>query len=175
MAQATNAPIAVEALRRIGELYAVEADVRGQSPAHRLAARCRRSKPIIDASRAWLEAQLPLLAGSSTLAEAIRYALARWHGLTRFLHDGRTELDTNPVERAIRPVALGKEELSAGSDGGGHRWAVLCSLIETCKLNDIEPYAYLCDVLTRYGRRIPYQPSRESLPWAWKAGNPVKS
>ena len=109
MAQATNAPIAVEALRRIGELYAVEADAHGQPPAHRLAARRRRSKPIIDALRAWLEAQRPLLSGSSTLAEAIRYALARWHGLTRFLHDGRTELDTNPVERAIRPVALGRK------------------------------------------------------------------
>ena len=109
VAQAQNAPIAVEALRRIGELYAVEADVRGQSPAHRLAARRRCSKPIIDALRAWLEAQLPLLSGSSTLAEAIRYALARWHGLTRSLRDGRTELDTNPVERAIQPVALGRK------------------------------------------------------------------
>jgi hypothetical protein len=176
VAQATNAPIAVEALRRIGELYAVEADVRGQSPAHRLAARRRRSKPIIDALRAWLEAQLPLLSGSSTLAEAIRYALARWHGLTRFLHDGRTELDTNPVERAIRPVALGrKNHLFAGSDGGGHRWAVLCSLIETCKLNDIEPYAYLCDVLTRMVDGYPINRLGELLPWAWKAGNPVKS
>jgi transposase len=68
----------------------------------------------------------------------------------RFLHDGRVELDTNPVERAIRPVALGrKNHLLAGSDGGGHRWAVLCSLIETCKLNDVEPYGYLHDVLIR--------------------------
>jgi transposase len=107
VAQATNAPIAVEALRHIGQLYAVEADSYGQPPAHRLAARRRRSKPIIDALRAWLEAQLPLLSGSSTLAEAIRYALARWHGLTHFLHDGRVDLDTNPVERAIRPVATG--------------------------------------------------------------------
>ena len=171
VAQATNAPIAVEALRRIGELYAVEADVRGQSPAHRLAARRRRSKPIIDALRAWLEAQLPLLSGSSTLAEAIRYALARWHGLTRFLHDGRTELDTNPVERAIRPVALGrKNHLFAGSDGGGHRWAVLCSLIETCKLNGVEPYAYLKDVLERMVDGYPINRLDELLPWAWKAG-----
>jgi transposase len=117
-----------------------------------------------------------LLSGRSTLAEAIRYALARWQGLTRFLDDGRTELDTNPVERAIRPVALGrKNHLFAGSDGGGHRWAVLCSLIETCKLNDIEPYAYLCDVLTRMVDGYPINRLGELLPWAWKAGNPVKS
>jgi transposase len=150
VAQATNAPIAVEALRRIGELYAVEAEAHGQSPAHRLASRRSRSKPIVDALHAWLESQLPLLSGRSTLAEAIRYALARWQGLTRFLHDGRIELDTNPVERAIRPVALGrKNHLFAGSDGGGSRWAMLCSLIETCKLNGVEPYAYLKDVLKR--------------------------
>jgi hypothetical protein len=100
VAQATNAPIATEALRRIAELYAVEAEVRGQSPAHRLAARHSRSKPIVDAMRLWSEAQLPLVPGRSSLAEAIRYALSRWEGLTRFLHDGRVELDTNPVERA---------------------------------------------------------------------------
>src|SRR5438552_6792381 len=82
--------------------------------------------------RLWFEAQLPLVPGRSALAEAMRYALSRWEGLTRLLHDGRIELDTNPVERAIRPVALGrKNHLFAGSDGGGHRWALLCSLIET--------------------------------------------
>jgi transposase len=173
---APNAPIAVEALRRIGELYAIEADIRGQSPAHRLAARRRRSKPIVDDLYAWLEAQLPLLSGRSSLAEAIRCALTRWHGLTRFLHDGRVELDTNPVERAIRPVALGrKNHLFAGSDGGGSRWAVLCSLIETCKLNDIEPYAYLCDVLTRMVDGYPIKRLDQLLPWAWNAGKPVKS
>jgi len=92
VAQATNAPIAIEALRRIAELYAIEAEVRGQSPQHRLAARHNRSKPIVEAMRLWFEAQLPLVPGRSTLAEAIRYALSRWEGLTRFLHDGRVEL-----------------------------------------------------------------------------------
>ncbi|MET2830909.1 IS66 family transposase [Mesorhizobium shangrilense] len=170
VAQATSAPIAVEALQRIGELYAVEADVRGQSPGHRLASRRSRSKPIVDAMRIWLEAQLPLLSGRSTLAEAARYALSRWDGLTRFLHDGRIELDTNPVERAIRPVALGrKNHLFAGSDGGGHRWAVLCSLIETCKLNDVEPYAYLQDVLARMVDGYPINRLDELLPWNWVA------
>ncbi|TPK30686.1 IS66 family transposase [Mesorhizobium sp. B2-5-4] len=176
VAQATSAPIAVEALRRIGELYAVEADVRGQSPGQRLAARRSRSKPIVDAMRVWLEAQLPLLPGRSTLAEAARYALSRWDGLTRFLHDGRIELDTNPVERAIRPVALGrKNHLFAGNDGGGHRWAVLCSLVETCKLNDVEPYAWLRDVLMRMVDGHPANRLDELLPWVWKVGNPVKT
>ena len=176
VAQATNAPIATEALRRIAELYAVEADVRGQSPAHRLAARRSRSKAIVEAMRLWFEAQLPLLPGRSTLAEAIRYALSRWEGLTRFLNDGRIELDANPVERAIRPVALGrKNHLFAGSDGGGHRWAVARSLIESCKLNEVEPYAYLRDVLQRMVDGHPVNRLDELLPWARKQENHVNT
>jgi transposase len=174
--EATGSPLATEALRRIAEIYAVEAELRGQSPAHRLAVRRGRSKPIVDALRTWLEAQLPRVPGRSTLAEAIRYALTRWTGLTRFLADGRVELDTNPVERAIRPVALGrKNHLFAGSDGGGARWATLCSLIETAKLNDVEPYEYLRDVLTRMVGGHPINRLDDLLPWAWKAGNPVKT
>lgn len=104
--QATNAPLATEALRRIGELYAIETRVRGLPPTRRLAERRACSKPVVDALKTWLEAQLCRLSDRSTLAEAIKYALARWVGLTRFLDDGRIELDTNPVERAIRPVAM---------------------------------------------------------------------
>jgi len=176
VAEATGSPVAAEALRRIGELYAVEARVRGQSSAHRLAERRSFSRPIVQGLHAWLEAQLPRVAGRSTLAEAIRYALSRWQGLTRFLHDGRIELDTNPVERAIRPVALGrKNHLFAGSDGGGERWAIICSLIETCKLNGVEPYAYLRDVLTRMVDEHPINRLDELLPWAWKNENHVKT
>lgn len=176
VAQATGSPVATEALRRIGELYAVEAQFRGQSPAHRLAARRQHSRPLVAELRGWLEAQLAQVSGRSSLAEAIRYALSRWEALTRFLHDGRIELDTNPVERAIRPVALGrKNHLFAGSDGGGHRWAVICSLIETAKLNDVEPYAYIADVLQRMVDGHPVNRLDELLPWAWKAGNPVNS
>ncbi len=175
VAEATASPVATETLRRIGKLYAIEARVRGQSPGHRLAERRSFSRPIVEALRSWLEAQLVLVSGRSTLAEAIRYALSRWAGLTRFLHDGRIELDTNPVERAIRPVALGrKNHLFAGSDGGGHRWAVLCSLIETCKLNDVEPYAYLHDVLQRMVDGHPVNRLDDLLPWAWKVENLVK-
>ncbi|WP_410051573.1 IS66 family transposase [Bradyrhizobium sp. SZCCHNR3013] len=144
IAEADGAPLALEALRRIGEIYAVEAKIRGQSPAHRQATRRSLSKPHVDNFRLWMEAQLPLLPGRAKLAEAMRYALSRWNGLTRFLHDGRVELDTNPVERAIRPVALGRKNyLFAGSDGGGARWAVLCSLIETalCRARHRQVYA----------------------------------
>jgi hypothetical protein len=175
VAEATGSPVAAEALRRIGELYVIEAEVRGQSPPYRLAARHQRSKPIVDALHTWLERQLPRISGRSTLAEAMRYALVRWDGLTRFLHDGRIELDTNPVERAIRPVTLGrKNHLFAGSDGGGARWAIVCSLIETCKLNGVEPYAYLHDVLQRMVDGQPVNRLDELLPWAWKEQNVIK-
>src|SRR5712664_2676994 len=176
VAEATGSPVAAEVLRRIGELYVIEARVRGQSSAHRLAERRSFSRPIVQALHTWLEAQLTRVAGRSTLAEAIRYALSRWQGLTRFLHDGRIELDTNPVERAIRPVALGrKNHLFAGSDGGGIRWAIVCSLIETCKLHGVEPYAYLTDVLTRMVDGHLVNRLDELLPWTWKAENPVKT
>jgi transposase len=176
VAQAEDTPLAHEALARIASLYAVESDVRGQSPAHRLAARRTLSKPIVGALKAWLEAQLPHLPGRGKLAEAMRYALGRWPALSRFLHDGRVELDTNPVERAIRPVALGrKNHLFAGSDGGGARWAVVSTLIETCKLNGVEPYAYLSDVLTRMVEGHPVNRLDELLPWAWKSADHVNT
>ena len=175
VAEATGSPVAAEALRRIGELYAVEARVRGQSPARRLAERRSFSTPIVEALRDWLEAQLSRISGRSALAEAIRYALSRWDGLTRFLHDGRIELDTNPVERAIRPVALGrKNHLFAGSDGGGERWAIVCTLVETAKLNGLEPYAYLVDVLQRMVDGHPVNRLDDLLPWAWQSVKPVK-
>ncbi|CCG42291.1 transposase (fragment) [Magnetospirillum molischianum DSM 120] len=126
--------------------------------------------------RLWLDTQLPLVPAQSPLADAIRYALARWPALTRFLDDGRIELDTNPVERAIRPVALGrKNHLFAGSEGGGGRWAILGSLIETCKMNDVEPYAYLADILTRMLNGHPVNRLDKLLPWAWKAAQNVNT
>jgi transposase len=103
----TKSPIAETAVRHIAALYAIEADVRGQSPDARVAARKKLSAPIIEALKPWFEKQLSLISLGSTLATDIRYALSHWAGLTRFLEDGRLELDTNPVENAIRPVATG--------------------------------------------------------------------
>jgi len=123
---------------------------------------------MIKDMKPWLERQLACIAGSSTLAKAIKYALGRWKILRRFLDDGHIELDTNPVERAIRPVALGrKNHMFAGSDKGGHRWAVICSLIETAKLNKVEPHAYITDILTRMTNGHPTSQIDELLPWNW--------
>src|SRR3954451_21865723 len=140
--QATGSPLAEEALRRIGELYKVEAEVRGRPAEERRAVRQERSKPLVDALHAWLTAQLARVSGKSGLAEAIRYALRHWPGLVLFLEDGRIEPDTNVIERAIRPIALGrKNSLFAGSDGGACHWAIVASLVATAKLNGVEPSA----------------------------------
>ncbi len=150
LAAAGPAPIASEALARIGALYAIESDIRGQNPDDRRAARQEKSRPILDALEPWLREKLALISQKTKLAEAIRYALSRWDGLTRFIDDGRTEIDSNIVERAIRPIALNrKNALFAGSDGGGENWAIVASLIETCKLNGVDPMAYMADVLAK--------------------------
>jgi transposase len=169
--QATGSPLAEEALRRIGELYAVETEIRGRPAEERRAARQERSRPIVDALHAWLGAQLERVSGKSPLAEAIRYLLRHWPGLVLFLEDGRLELDTNTIERAIRPIALGrKNALFAGSDGGARHWAIVASLVATARLNGVEPLAWLTDVLERVvsGRTKAHELAR-LLPWAWKA------
>lgn len=164
----TPAPIAAEALVRIAPLYAVEADIRGLSADERRQARQQRSKPLVDALRLWLEAQHAAVSGKSTIAAAIRYALSRWDGLARFLDDGRVEIDSNVVERSIRPIALGrKNHLFAGSDGGGEHWAVIASLIETCKMNGVDPQAYLRNVLVKIVARHPMSGIDELLPFAY--------
>jgi transposase len=170
IAKGDGSPIAQEAVRRIAELYAIEAGIRGMAPVERLAVRQTRARPLVSDLRSWLEAQLVRVSQSGKLAEAIRYALTRWTGLARFLDDGRVELDTNPVERAIRPVALGrKNHLFAGSDRGARRWAIVSTLVETAKLNDVEPYAYLADILQRMAGGHPANRLDELLPWNWKA------
>src|ERR671932_543168 len=168
---ATGSPLAAEALRRIGELYKVEAEIRGRPAEERRTVRQERSRPIVDGLHAWLTAQLARVSSKSALAKAIRYALRHWQGLVLFLEDGRLELDTNTVERAIRPVALGrKNHLFAGSDGGACWWAIVASLVATAKLNGVEPLAWLTDVLERVvsGRTKAHELER-LLPWNWKA------
>ncbi len=172
----TPAPIAAEALVRIGALYAIEADIRGCPADQRRQVRQQRSKPLVDAMRLWLEARLATVSGKSTIAEAIRYALSRWSGLSRFLDDGRIEIDSNIVERSIRPIALGrKNHLFAGSDGGGEHWAVIASLIETCKMNGLDPQAYLRDALARIVARHPMSRIDELLPFAYLSAQAEKT
>ncbi len=154
IAKAGDAPIATEALQRIGTLYEIEADIRGRSADERRTERQARSQPIIEALKPWLEIQLGRVSGRSVIAEAMRYGLGRWDGLCRFLHDGRIEIDTNVVERSIRPIALNrKNALFAGSDEGGANWAIVASLIETAKLNAVNPQAWLTDTLTKLVNR----------------------
>jgi transposase len=162
--QATSSPIAAEALRLIAELYAIETTIRGQTAAARQSVRQSKSLPLVAAMKAWLKTQLTLIPPRSGLADAIRYSLIRWSALCSFLDDGRIELDTNTVERVIRPVALGrKNHLFAGSDGGGARWATVCSLITTAKLNEVEPFAYLKDALERMSSGHPMSRLDERL------------
>lgn len=163
------APIASEALKRIAEFYAVEKDIRGRSAEERRIIRQQKSRPLAESFEPWLRAKLALISQKGKLAEAIRYALSRWQGLTRFIDDGRIELDNNTVERTIRPIALNrKNALFAGSDGGAGHWATIASLIETCKLNDIDPLAYLTDVLTRIANGHPNSEIDQLLPWAYR-------
>jgi transposase len=166
IAEAGHAPIAEEALRRIGQLYAVEAEINGLDPEQRRAVRQERARPVVEELFPWLEGQLRHLAGKSRLAQAIRYALKHRDGLRRYLDDGRVEIDSNVVERAIRPVALNrKNALFAGSDTGAEHWAVLASLIETAKLNGINPHDYLTDVLERIVAGHRQSRIDELLPW----------
>jgi len=169
-AVAEDSPIAKEALQRIAQLYAVENEVRGRSPNERRAARQERSRPIVEELETWLRAKLALISQKNKLAEAIRYALSRWEGLSRFLNDGRIEIDSNTVERSIRPMALNrKNALFAGSDGGGDNWAVIATLIENCKLCGVDPYDYLADVLTKIVNGHPNSAIDDLLPSAYAA------
>ena len=168
LAAAGPAPIASEALERIGALYAVEKDIRGRNADERRAARQEKSRPMIDALEPWLLDKLALISQKTKLAEAIRYALSRWDGLTRFIDDGRIEIESNVVERAIRPITLNrKNALFAGSDGGVENWAIVASLVENCKLNGVDPQAYMADVLTKIVNGHLVSKLDALMPWAY--------
>lgn len=170
LAKGGAAPIATEALQRIGELYRIEGEIRGRGAGERQAVRQARARPLVEELEAWFKARLGEVSGRSPVAEAIRYGLTHWAGLTRFVEDGRIEIDSNSVERAIRPIALNrKNALFAGSDEGGVHWAVIATLIETCKLHGINPEAYLADVLTRLVNLWPNSRLAELAPWNWAA------
>jgi transposase len=152
---ADNSLVATEVLRRVALLYAIEDEVRGLSAEQRRAVRHDRSRVIVDDLRQYLEARNRQVSAKSKLGEAIRYALTRWDGLSRFLDDGRVDLDNNTVERSIRPLALNrKNALFAGSDEGGDNWAVIATLIENCKLSGINPHKWLTETLAKLARAV---------------------
>ncbi len=176
LTSAGPAPIASETLARIAALYRIEGKIRGRSAEERRVVRKGRSRPLIEALEPWLRERLALISQKSKLAEAIRYALSRWAGLSLFLDDGRIEIDSNVVERSIRPLALNrKNALFAGSDGGGQHWAVIASLVETCKLVSVEPQAYLTDVITRIVQGHPQSRLDELLPWTYPVIQDLKA
>jgi hypothetical protein len=170
---ANGSEIARQALERIGELYRIEQQIRGQPPDERRRRRQARSLPIAEGLRGWAHATLAKLSGRSELAKAFRYMLARWPALIRCFADGRLEIDNNPAERALRGIAVGRKNyLFAGSDRGGERAAAIYSLIETAKLNGLDPQAWLRDVLDRIADH-PNSRIGELLPWNWSPATPA--
>ncbi|MCB1549242.1 MAG: IS66 family transposase [Hyphomicrobiaceae bacterium] len=167
-APAPISPLALEVVRRIDALFEVERDINGKSAEERRAVRQELSKPLVDELAAVLRAERPKLSRGSDLAKAIDYMLKRWPAFTRFLDDGRVCLSNNAAERALRGIALGRKSwLFAGSDRGGRRAAAMYSLIVTAKLNDINPQAWLADVLARIASH-PASRLDELLPWNWR-------
>jgi transposase len=171
---ANGSPLALDAIERIGALYGIEKQARGKAADERHLIRQARAGPLLDELNAWFEAVLPKLSGKSDLAGAIRYALNRWTALTRYRDDGHLEIDNNIAENAIRGIALGRKNwLFAGSDAGGERAAAIYTLIQTCKLNGVDPRAWLTDVLARLATH-PAKRIDELLPWHWAPAQAAK-
>jgi transposase len=169
LAELQKAPVAIEAVRRIDELFAIEREINGKTPGERRAVRQDRTKPLTDALEAWLREQRTKLSSKSDTAKAIDYTLKRWRAFTRFLDDGRLCMSNNAAERAVRGIAVGRKNWTfCGSDSGGHRTAAMFTLIETCKLNDVDARSWLADVLARIADH-PASKVADLLPWNWKA------
>jgi transposase len=161
-------PIAVEVVRRIDALFEIERAINGQCPRERLAVRQTASRPLVNDLHAYLREQLAKLSRGHDLAKAIQYMLKRWPAFTLFLDDGRVCMSNNAAERSLRGVALGRKSwLFCGSDRGGRRAAAMYSLIITCKLNGVDPQAWLADVLSRVAD-FPAHRLDELLPWNWQ-------
>lgn len=166
VAQSGTAPIAEEGLKQIAALYRIEKDIRGLAAEARLAARQDRSAPLIAAFEAWVTAHRARVSAKASLGEALKYIAEYWGGLVLFVDDGRIEMDSNAVERTIRPIALNrKNALFAGHDAGAVNWGVIASVIETCKLNGVDPHAYLTDTRTAIVNGHKQSDIDALLPW----------
>ena len=165
LCEAHDSPVATEAIARIGQLYAIEKEIRGRPPDERRQVRNARARPLLESMHGWFEESLSKLSRKSDVALAINYALGRWSALTRYSDDGHVEIDNNAAERALRAVAIGRKNyLFAGSDSGGERAAAMYSLIGAAKLNGLDPEAYLRHVLARVADH-PIKRIAELLPW----------
>ena len=162
-------PIALEAVKRFDALFEIERQINGLSTEERLAVRREKSKPLFDDMHEWLKRERVTLSRSSEVIGAMDYMLKRWDGFARFLEDGRVCLTNNAAERALRGIALGRRNWTfAGSQRGADRAAVMLTLITTCRLNDVDPKAWLADVLARIAD-LPVARLHELLPWEWKS------
>jgi hypothetical protein len=163
--EATGSAAARDLLEHMAALFKIEADIRGRSREERRAARIEHALPLLAALKVAMESALVRGSKKSALSQAIRYALTRWPALVRYTEDGRLEMTNNAAERAIRPIAIGRKNWTfAGSDDGGRRAAVMYTLIETAKLNGIDPEAYLRSVIARIAAH-PMRRLHELLPW----------
>lgn len=171
-----GSPIAAAILVRIAALYAIEAEIRGKEAPIRQSVRADRSRPLVTELGDFLRAQAARLSGRSDMGKAVAYLLNHWAGLTLFLDDGRVEMDTNLVENQIRPLTLTrKNALFAGHDEGGRSWSRLASLIATCKLNNVDPYAWMKATLEAIADGHPQPRIDELMPWAFKSSSPAPS
>jgi len=165
---AVISPLALEAVRRIDNLFEIERAINSQSAERRRAVRQELSAPLVADLEAWMRKQRVKLSRGNEVAKAMDYMLKRWGAFTRFLDDGRICLSNNAAERGLRGIALGRKSwLFCGSDRGGQRAAIMYSLIVTAKMNDIDPQAWLADVLARIAEH-PVQKLDELLPWNWR-------
>jgi transposase len=170
-----KAPIALEAVARIDALFAMEREINGKPPSERRRVRQEHSRPRVEALEAWLRTQYDRLSPNNQVAKAIAYSLNRWDSLTRFLDDGRLCMSNNAAERALRGIAVGRHHWTfAGSDAGGWRAAAIYTQIESAKLNDVDPQAWLTDLLTRL-QNHPAKRLHELLPGNWKRQLPLKA
>ena len=172
-APAPISPLALEIVQRMDRLFEIERGINGKTADERRAVRQELSRPLVDDLGTWMRAERPKLSRGNDLAKAFDYMLKRWPAFTRFLDDGRICLSNNAAERSLRGIALGRKSwLFAGSDRGGQRAAAMYSLIVSAKLNDIDPQAWLADVLARIASH-PTSRLDDLLPWNWRAANAI--